>query len=658
MQLIDSKTKTIQSGLTGTRTFSMKMNAKAFRVIICDIYSNRIRAFIRELGTNAYEAHQIAKIESRPFEVTLPTIGNPNFVIRDFGPGLSDEEITNIYTVVFESTKTGSNELGGCFGLGSKSPFAYTDNFAVTSIKDGKKNFYTVYLNNDGIPELSLLHSEDTTEPSGLEVKIGIKNGDFNSVKEEVKNVYSSFLTRPIIKNQPNFLFYDNVPILTGPDFSVFSNSQYLSPHVKMGNIVYPIDNNQVKSRLSGMSILIDVPIGSVSPEPSRERLTYTQHTITFLTAKLREVEQAVKARTQQEIDKCQSKYEAQLKALEIISHPFYITDFTYGGVKLDKYIVLSKPVTIGYFGYKNGKFKSYNSDTISVAEENHFFCNDVKTAHKEIIKQNIQALNIKNYDSIIIVNEVDKQKFCSDHGIPEKFIVNISSLPYNKAQRVKTARKTKVLRWKYSGHVTYSWEECQETGGFYVDYHNSYVEFNGREIHPRKIQDILTFLNWKTEVYGIRRIDRKRIANDSNWKKFFIEAETRIKASISNFSPEVIAASTLLLNGIQHKYAFIKQLLNSNELDSMQDFAELKRIYKLAEQATTNNTKAIRAIEDMFGSLATNSLLSLSDVDSFAAKLDNFKNKHPLLNCIESYTVLDTVELNELINYVKKGLK
>ena len=78
--------------------------------------------------------------QDTPFEVHLPTILEPYFSVRDYGTGLTDQEIESIYTTYFESTKTNSNEYIGALGLGSKSPFSYTDNFTVTSVKNGSKS--------------------------------------------------------------------------------------------------------------------------------------------------------------------------------------------------------------------------------------------------------------------------------------------------------------------------------------------------------------------------------------------------------------------------------------------------------------------------------------------------------------------------------------
>ena len=93
MQILGGNQKTQSSGMQNTAEFSIKVTAKSFGVLINGLYSNKIRAVIRELSTNAYEAHQLVNKENVPFDVKLPTRFDNNFVIRDYGPGLSEDDI-------------------------------------------------------------------------------------------------------------------------------------------------------------------------------------------------------------------------------------------------------------------------------------------------------------------------------------------------------------------------------------------------------------------------------------------------------------------------------------------------------------------------------------------------------------------------------------
>ena len=124
--------------------FRIRNSAKAFSILSSGLYANKIRAIIRELSCNAVDSHIAAGKAATPFDVHLPNSLEPHFSIRDYGTGLDHEQVKNIYTTYFESTKTDSNAYIGALGLGSKSPFSYTDNFTVTAVKNGRKGIYKI----------------------------------------------------------------------------------------------------------------------------------------------------------------------------------------------------------------------------------------------------------------------------------------------------------------------------------------------------------------------------------------------------------------------------------------------------------------------------------------------------------------------------------
>jgi len=106
-------------------SYSIKDSSKIFSILRSNIYSDKMLAVVREYSTNGWDGHILAGTPDRPLKVTLPTALAPVFKVRDFGVGLSEESVLNIYTTYGESTKESSNDFNGTFGLGSKSAFAY-----------------------------------------------------------------------------------------------------------------------------------------------------------------------------------------------------------------------------------------------------------------------------------------------------------------------------------------------------------------------------------------------------------------------------------------------------------------------------------------------------------------------------------------------------
>ena len=201
--------------------FRIRNSAKAFNILSSGLYANKIRAVIRELSCNAVDSHVAAGKGDVPFEVHLPNSLDAYFSVRDFGTGLSHDQVTSIYTTYFESTKTDSNSFIGALGLGSKSPFSYTDNFTVTAIKDGKRGIYSAFINGDGVPSIALMMEEETDEPNGVEIKFSVNERyDFNKFREEAREVYEHFKLKPQITGSSGFTFntheYETMDIIPG----------------------------------------------------------------------------------------------------------------------------------------------------------------------------------------------------------------------------------------------------------------------------------------------------------------------------------------------------------------------------------------------------------------------------------------------------------
>ena len=67
-----------------------------FNVLRNQLYSDKVLAVIREYSTNAVDAHIEVGKGDVPIKVTLPTALTPEFTVRDFGRGLTEEHIGEI----------------------------------------------------------------------------------------------------------------------------------------------------------------------------------------------------------------------------------------------------------------------------------------------------------------------------------------------------------------------------------------------------------------------------------------------------------------------------------------------------------------------------------------------------------------------------------
>ena len=300
--------------------FKIKASAKAFNILSSGLYANKIRAIIRELSCNAVDSHVAAGKADTPFDIHLPNQMEPWFSIRDYGTGLSHEQIVSIYTTYFESTKTDSNDFIGALGLGSKSPFSYTDNFTVTAIKDGRKGIYSAFINGDGVPSIAQMMTEDTTDPTGVEIKMSVNDQyDFSKFREEARTVYTHFKLRPVITGVRDFEFYnveyETENIIPG----VHSMRGAYGSVAVMGNISYPIDMPNASDNLgqlynlSRCGLEIHFAIGELDFQASREGLSYIPSTIAAIKSKLEDVNAVLSTRVAEEADAIENLWERAL---------------------------------------------------------------------------------------------------------------------------------------------------------------------------------------------------------------------------------------------------------------------------------------------------------------------------------------------------------
>lgn len=304
MILNDEKSEAIIAhGMSGTRTFQIKASAKAFR-ILSGFYTDPVGAIPRELGANAWDAHVASGNTDKKFIVHCPNILEPWFSIRDFGTGLSKDAVYNIYTTYFESTKTTDNNSDGCMGLGSKTPFNYTDNFIVASYVNGVKYVFNCFVNEHSQPSVALMAEEETSDQNGLEIKIAVASDDIRTWREKIISAYTPFKNKPeivgddIVFEEKKYLYSGIGWAITDSDSRYYYSSNLKNWYIYMGNYRYNIDFSKIESSSFYSSLgsadqdkiytiirtycgYFDVNIGDVDVAPNKETLQYNKNDVT-----------------------------------------------------------------------------------------------------------------------------------------------------------------------------------------------------------------------------------------------------------------------------------------------------------------------------------------------------------------------------------------
>ena len=318
-------------GAESVNAFTIKASAKAFQILSSNLYSNPLGSMVRELSTNAYDAHVMVNKKDIPFNIKLPNALEPTFRIRDFGPGLSPDEIQNVYTTFFESTKTNSNDVVGCLGLGSKSPFGVADSFTVTSFKDGIKTIYSSFLDESKIPSIAKFHEEASDEPSGIEIEVAIKEEDIKTFAREVNDQLKYFTVKPTITGDSNFEWQTNEEyIYEGANWKMVSTSRHGSTRVVQGQIAYPINTRDMGTKLNNasniiqqlleMNIMFTVDIGEVNIAPSREALSYDEATVDNILRHAQNIIEELPPMVSKAIQDSKNEWTARMRYQEVMS--------------------------------------------------------------------------------------------------------------------------------------------------------------------------------------------------------------------------------------------------------------------------------------------------------------------------------------------------
>jgi len=596
MKLDVAVNEVVLSNVGTTGEFKIRNSAKAFAILSSGLYSNKIKAIIRELSCNALDSHVAAKKVDVPFEVHLPTFLEPWFAVKDFGLGLDGHQVVNIYTTYFESTKTDSNDYIGALGLGSKSPFSYTENFTVTAIKNGIRRIYSAFINEVGVPSIAEMTEELTDEGNGVEVKFSVTDRyDYNSFRNEAHNV---------------FKWFEHKPTITGVDNFEHSSSSYLEKNIVpgvhttsdrscvaiMGNIAYPLDNIPEEEKhfnelchLLNCGLVLEFGIGDLDFAASREQLSYIPLTINSIRAKLEALNANLAAHLAAKADAIAGEWERALFLYKEQTTPLYKsavakyvadTKFPlydpkgYYGKKSFQYTITdleARGLDIKAFRYRGGVCNKVNENTthingsyvkvrdIPVDSEVVIVLNDLKTGCQARAQYHYSTLG--NYATVfcishsatdLAVRQIEYDKLIAElHNPP--IIVKASNL-------VKRERRTPVSTQgiatiglkseKRPGYAdSYTWmpytSAIDEDETYYYVCLNNHAPINpdGTPFDMMRIKALMDECGVDgisgINVFGVRKNRIKEIQQLDNW----VWIEDILKEETAKVSDEHVAS-------------------------------------------------------------------------------------------------------------------
>lgn len=682
----------IVSNVSETGGFRIKQSAKAFTILSSSLYANKIKAIIRELSCNALDSHIAAGKTDVPFEVHLPSTLEAYFSVRDFGIGLDHDQVMNLYTTYFESTKSDSNEYVGALGLGSKSPFSYTENFTVTAIKDGIKRIYTAYINEQGTPAIALMDTSETPEENGVEVRFAVDNrNDFHSFAREAQYVFKYFDHHPKViggsysRIERNYLKENLIPGVH------ISNETCLV----MGNICYPIDISIMKNNIDSKyhhlctaNLEINLPLGSVEFQPSREGLSYVKHTITAIEEVLAKVDESLYGTLKSEADAIENFWE---RAEYLIKVPSIFHGAVSIYVNKTKFPLIefayNSPGTASLKLYTDDLKKKYNLTIRAFSGEYNRVCSNINP-RTENVPQGGGNFHVKNFwdiparaISLFVRNDTNKGIFeaskyhsrtnnmrknvyvmdAFDSTKPvlyDEFLKSIYNPPNillaSQLDRKPTTTRGKggpvpILEYssvnKYRSR-DYTWSDIHNvediddpTKTFY------YVRLSGYNVLTDDIVNIEDFffdINEafpKLQLYGVRKSSIEEIKTRKNW----VEVTDYISKCISKLTDDDLRTC-----GLAHVPRIGMGFLNLNRIENIDLPDEMKTMLPLIAKCHSRYgpnsewTKKNKIIKN-------HAPKTFEKVKQYSSEFEKIMKKYSMLRLV----TCDDNNVDELLDYI-----
>lgn len=625
--------KATLGNVTSVSSFSIKATAKSFAILSSSLYSNKIRAIVQELGANAKDSHKEAGKEDVPFEVHLPSIYEPFFHIRDFGVGLDHEQVMNLYTTYFASTKNDSNDYVGALGLGSKTPFSYTTNFSVTAIKNGRQGVYTAFIDDNGIPSIALMSETTTEDCNGVTISFSVNsNSDMRAFKDEVASVYSYFKVKPNITGDQQVTFqlvnYIQENIIPGVHLTRRNISNAL-----MGEISYPINRSQfnhnpVFERLLSCGLTIEFNIGELDVQANREGLSYIALTKQSIENKLKLLSDSLVSVLEKDLQSITNLWEQAKFLIEkkrealwdpvvtayLKTHPsplcsnnvwlFNICDekaATYN-ICIESYHLLP-----GRMHAIKGKNRNTTNTAwqVDVASKNLFVVGDLKKGNVQRAKFAMKRIVHSTYTFLMLPNDpslpMNVDGFLKEIHSPTSTIkasdVKIetnktANKPLNNDVLILTKDSNTRGREKtYWASCNMSFDDCEDDDTIfcYVDLSKNTITSTHAFFDRYPVDQIYSICDEcgipkirDLAIYGVRKNAKKFVSELSNWIPFE-DYMNRCVSAITEDEVKLVLNRKYLSNNLIKENVDVKHLIkdpNSPFLGFVETFKDIKVSY------------------------------------------------------------------------------
>lgn len=359
MKIIDSRPTIESSGDMIEESFSIENTGMIFDILRNKMYADPIRAICREISSNARDAHREVGKGHVPCQITLPSTFSAFYKIKDFGPGISPDRITNIFIKYTASTKRGDNLQTGGFGLGAKTPFSYSDAFTIETVFEGMRYCYSCFIDETKVGKIVCMTIEPTTEENSTEITIPVKPIDYRKFAEDTEYVTRHWEVKPIIKGG-TINYKTMTATLTGNGYCIAKSNNYdVLREVKLiiDGIEYPLDTNQLKNfaakkvlTAANGTVYLYFNVGELSLSATRESVHLDDATQNKIAGRLQRIVKDFTDDVIKQIATQPTLWDAQVWVNNQLQHTFSDTSF------LGPLTWKNKPLTLGRLEIKNAE--------------------------------------------------------------------------------------------------------------------------------------------------------------------------------------------------------------------------------------------------------------------------------------------------------------
>lgn len=674
MKINTETNKVATRGVQQRYRYTVANTPKLMAMLGDKLYSNKELAPIRELTTNAIDSHIVSGNSDKAIEFSLPTNldETPTFRIRDYGEGMSEERLINLYRIYGLSSKDDDNLQQGSYGLGSKSPFCYCDNFTTVSYYNGKKYTYVNSKSNAGGFTLNKISECDTMEHNGVEISFPVKTSDIEIFKQNLEIVlkrcpipYKCNIQLNVEKNESKVLLED-----PNKKWIIYDDGKY-NPKAIMGYIEYPIDADHFNNdSILIMNVELFFDIGEIEMDISREGLQYNSLTINAIKNRLEEINQALSEMIKKKIESADNLYDAR-QLYEALENRFNsiikATIYKWNNQDVESFEQISTKL-IEKFGdsvyyYKRwGKLKYRNiiniwcreikfNDSLLIVFE------DISKGTRVRVTQYLRN-NLK-FDRCLVFDIKNKSQILQILGIDENKTVLASSLA--KVTRVRTSKlirtySAKKISLNRSGYI----QQCDITKTlgqqYYLVSNRDQIKFSGYgwaslgTIEKIAQLAIKASISVPSEIYCVIPSKEKYVSG-WKWKKF----DDYIKEELAKRKYNKRKICLAALKGKESE--FFRKFTRDNEFNLIKDRVIFKKYLKF-----------LRFIDRCHSDSKLNPLLELNNYlsvfDDSESKLIDLKKvedrifiKYPFLTLVKDTYCYDdkkkNILVNETINYI-----